>query len=720
MSQKVSTFHVEDMCCATEEQLIRKRLEPIDKIDLLEFNLISRTVRVHHELDDDRTLIREIAATGMKAVPERSATSPAPDHVDDARPWYGSAAFVSLVVSGVGAITAESFAIAGLEETVAVRIIALVAVVAGGYRMVDRAWRSLRSFTLNIHFLMSVAVAGALVIGEWPEAAMVVFLFALAELIEARSLARARNAIRGLMEMTPDSATTLRGLGWERVPVAEVSEGEIVRIRPGERLAFDGTVRHGESAVDQAAITGESMPVDKGKGDDVFAGSINVSGTFDYEVTRIAAESTVAQIAQLVDTASANKAVAERFIDKFARRYTPAMLLIAIVVAFVPPLIFDITFADSVYRGLVLLVIGCPCALVISTPVTIVSGIAAAARRGILIKGGAVIEAGSNLVAIAFDKTGTLTAGRPTVTDVVPLDGSTSEQLLHIAAAVEIRSEHPIASAIVRAHHTLHGHEDDAVVTEFRALTGRGASARVDGELVVVGNHRLAHDLNVCSPEVERQLDLLEKDGKTTVLVMSDNRALGVIGVADSLRPSSAAAIRDLHSLGMKTYLLTGDNATTARSIARSAGIDDVRADLLPIDKIRAIEELQATVGPIGMAGDGINDVPALAQSNVGFAMGVAGSHIALDTADVALMEDNLDKLPEFIRLARKVRRVLWQNISIALGLKFLFFALAVAGHATLWMAVFADMGASLIVVFNGLRLLRFGRAARAGVEAGK
>jgi Zn2+/Cd2+-exporting ATPase len=706
---KVSTFHIAEMCCPTEEQLIRRRLEPLDEVDALEFNLMARTVSVRHSLDDEGRLVREIAATGMRAIPDRPAGEPT--HEEEApRPWYGSIEMVTLIVSGAGALAAEILALAGHEESLPVRIIALVAVIAGGYRMVDRAWRSLRSFTLNIHFLMTVAVVGALVVGEWPEAAMVVFLFALAELIEARSLARARNAIRGLMELAPDSVTTLRGLGWQEVPVREVEAGEIVRIRPGERLALDGRVKHGYSAVDQAAITGESIPIEKREGDDVFAGSINVAGSFDYEVTRIAAESTVSQIAQLVEKAGANKATAERFIDRFARRYTPAMLIIAIVVAIVPPFVLGEPLGDWVYRGLVLLVIGCPCALVISTPVTIVSGLAAAARRGILIKGGAVIEAGRDLVGIAFDKTGTLTEGRPAVTDVVPLDGMSSEQLLHIAAAVEGKSEHPIASAIVAAHRQMHGAHDDAVVTDFLALTGRGASARVDGELVVVGNHRLAHDLDVCSPAVEERLAKLEAEGKTTILVMSDRRALGVIGVADTVRSSSAAAIAELHELGLKTYLLTGDNAKTARSIAELAGIDDVRADLLPVDKINAIIELQDRLGPIGMAGDGINDVPALAQSSVGFAMGVAGSHIALETADVALMEDNLLKLPEFIRLARYVRRVLWQNIGIALGLKFIFFALAVAGHATLWMAVFADMGASLIVVFNGLRLLRFGR----------
>ena len=366
-------------------------------------------------------------------------------------------------------------------------------------------------------------------------------------------------------------------------------------------------------------------------------------------------------------------------------------------------------WSEWIYKGLVVLVIGCPCTLVISTPVTVVSGLASAARRGILIKGGAILERRRELRVIALDKTGTLTEGRPRVVDTIAVDSLGAEQILHLAAAVELQSEHPIASAIVAEHHHQHGWQEDAIVSGFESIVGRGASAIVDGERIFVGNHRMAHEMGVCSSDLEARLERLEGEGKTSVVVMTAEKALGIIGVADTMRQASLRAIEELHALGIRTALFTGDNATTARTIASSLGIDDVRADLLPADKITALASLQSAHGAVGMVGDGINDVPALAHADIGFAMGVAGTDVALETADVALMEDNLLKLPEFIRLSRRVIRVLWQNIAIALGLKLLFFILALLGEATLWMAVFADMGASLIVVFNGLRLLRGG-----------
>ncbi|MEP7218586.1 MAG: heavy metal translocating P-type ATPase, partial [Bacteroidota bacterium] len=549
----------------------------------------------------------------------------------------------------------------------------------------------------------------ALVLGDWTEGAFVTFLFAVAELIEARSLDRARNAIRSLMELAPEVASVFRDGGWRGVPVAEVARGEMVRIRPGERLPLDGTLRIGASPVNQAPITGESMPVDKLPGDGVFAGSINGSGTFDYEVTNISSESTISRIIQIIERSAGNRATAERFVDRFASYYTPAIVVVALLVAVVPPLLLGGLWGAWIYRGLVLLVIGCPCALVISTPVTIVSGLAAAARRGILIKGGIFLEIGGSLRGIALDKTGTLTEGLPRVTDVVPFDGFDPHQILHLAAAVEARSEHPIASAIIAEHELHHRDESEIPVHDFLSIAGKGISATVEGGVVYVGNHRLAHELGLCSEPVEHLLERLEKEGKTTVVVMTRERVIGVIAVADTVRETSISAVEELHALGLRTAILTGDNRMTAAAIAACVGIDDVRAGLLPEEKLAALAELQDRHGPMGMVGDGVNDAPALARATIGFAMGVAGSDVALETADVALMDDNLLKLPEFIRLSRRTMRLLWQNIGIALGIKFIFFALALTGHATLWMAVFADMGASLIVVGNGLRLLRSG-----------
>lgn len=704
---KSSTFNIEQMCCPAEERLIRNGLADIDEISNLEFNLISRTLTVTHSLPDVSPLIRAIAGLGMEARSLDPSASTVRTKESAPVRWWERPGVLLATVSGVCAVGAEVLAWTWLsEESLVVRLLAVAAILAGGYETAGRAWASLRTFTLNIHFLMAVAVLGAVVLGEWTEAGMVIFLFALAELVEARSMDRARSAIGSLMSLTPDSATVLRGLGWEQVPVGEIQPGDVIRIKPGERLPLDGIMRHGASAVDQAPITGESIPVDKEIGDALFAGSINQTGTFDYVVTHSVADSTIGRIVGLVEKATANRGKAERFIDRFARYYTPVIVGIAILVGVLPPLLFAASWGVWVYRGLVLLVIGCPCALVISTPVTIVSGLAAAARRGILIKGGSFLELGAQLKGIAFDKTGTLTQGRPSVTDIISLDGLGASDIVCLAAGVEVRSEHPIASAIVREHRVHHDHED-VLATDFRTMPGRGARATIDGRAVLVGNHRMAHEIGLCNESIEGELERLESEGKTAVMVMTEDAAVGVIGVADTIRDSSVVAVERLHSLGLRTALLTGDNRTTAGSIARRVGIDDVYSDLLPEDKLDVFERIQKQNGAMGMVGDGINDVPVLARAQIGFVMGGAGTDIALETGDVALMEDNLLKLSEFVRLSRRTMSVLRQNIGIAIVIKLVFFALALFGEATLWMAVFADMGASLIVVFNGLRLLK-------------
>ena len=703
---KTSEFYIEKMDCPTEEGMIRNRLEPMEGIQKLDFNLMARLLTVTHTLPDEAGIITAIRKLGMEAV---SKATPRRLVLPVIQPsFWGKPATILTIVSGACALTAEVIALSGVgESSILVQSLAAVAILAGGYEVAGKAWMSVRTLTLNINFLMTVAVIGAVVIGQWTEGAVVIFLFAVAEMIEAKSLDRARNAVRQLMELTPEITRVMRGKEWLDVPVVEVTLGERIRIRPGERLPLDGIIREGASSVNQSPITGESMPVEKRPGDQVYGGSINEKGTFDYEVIHEAADSTVSKIVQLIEKASANRAEAERFVDRFSHYYTPSIFVLAIVVAVAGPFVFGGTWGDWIYRGLVLLVIGCPCALVLSTPITIVSGLAAAARRGILIKGGTYLEVGRNLNVVALDKTGTLTEGKPRVTDVLPLEGITEEDLLHLAAAVEAKSEHPIASAIVAAHELRHQQEEEIPIIEFTSITGKGIKAILADQTIYVGNHRLAHELNLCTPEVEGLLARLEGEGKTTVVVTNDSRTLGVIGVADTIRETSIQAIQELHNLGLRTAMLTGDNAATAAYIAAKVGIDDVQADLLPGDKITALTELQEKYGATGMVGDGINDAPALAQANIGFAMGAVGTDVALETADVALMQDNLMKLPEFIRLSRRTMRILWQNILIALGIKAVFFALALMGEATLWMAVFADMGASLIVVANGLRLLR-------------
>lgn len=687
--------------------MIRNLLAGRDDVQSLEFNLMSRTLTVTHTLADATELVRSIASLGMEAVIHHPGAKRVELPVIS-RPWWQSHGVVLTAISGVCALLAEGLVFAGIEESaVSIRFIAAVAIIAGGWQTARKAWHSLRTFTLNINFLMTIAAVGAVIIGEWTEAAMVIFLFAVAELIEARSLDRARNAIRSLMELTPDRITVQRNGVWQIVTADEVRVDEIIRVKPGESLAVDGVLVSGASAVNQAPVTGESVPVEKLPGDEVFAGSINGSGAFEYRVMRVAAESTISRIVQLVEQAAGNRSNSERFVDRFAGIYTPVVVGIAVLVATIPPLLFAGNWIEWLHRSLVLLVIGCPCALVISTPVTIVSGLTAAARRGILIKGGIYLELGRTLHCLAFDKTGTLTLGKPRVTDVIPFNHIPPDTLLHLAAAVEAKSEHPIAAAIVAEHERLHVDEAEIEISNFVALPGRGIEAIVEGKRIWVGNHRLAHDVGVCNTAVESELSTIEANGKTAVVVMDESHVLGIIGVMDTVRENAAKAVAELHQLGLKTAMLTGDNARTAKAVAEQLGIDDVRAELLPDHKIEAVVALQRQHGATGMVGDGINDAPALAGATIGFAMGAAGTNVALQTADVALMEDNLQKLPEFIRLSRRAFTVLWQNIAIALGLKLIFFVLALLGHATLWMAVFADMGASLIVVANGLRLLQ-------------
>jgi Cd2+/Zn2+-exporting ATPase len=559
---------------------------------------------------------------------------------------------------------------------------------------------------------MSIAVIGAIAIGEWPEAAVVIFLFALAELIETLSLERAKNAIRGLMAMTPETATVRLDSGeWREVAAAEVQVGQTARVRPGERIPLDGSVTAGGSSVNQAPITGESMPVMKAAGDPVFAGTLNERGMLEFRVTANKGHTTLDRIIRSVQEAQGQRAPTQRFVDQFARYYTPAVVVFAVLVAAVPPLLFGAAFEPWLYKALVMLVIACPCALVISTPVTVVSGLAAAARHGLLVKGGVHLENGRLIKVVALDKTGTLTHGKPVVTDVVPLVEQPADALLQLAASVDAHSGHPIANAITSAWQTPADRKTTVrpllPVTSFESLTGRGAKAVIDGQLYHVGNHRLCEEMGICNLHVEEVLNRLEKEGKTAVILSTESAPLCVIGVADTVREHSAEAIRQLRALGVASVMLSGDNQTTASAIAAQVGIGDARGNLLPEDKLAVIDDLTRRYGNSGMVGDGVNDAPALAKASIGFAMGAAGTDTAIETADVALMDDDLRKLPNFIQLSRDTFRVLRQNIALAIGIKAVFFVLALAGKATLWMAVFADMGASLIVVFNGMRLLR-------------
>lgn len=519
---------------------------------------------------------------------------------------------------------------------------------------------------------------------------------------------RARNAIRGLMELAPETATVRQQDGsWVDMHAKEVPLGAVVRLRPGERIALDGVVTSGRSAVNQAPITGESLPVDKAEGDTVFAGTINETGSFEYRVTAEASHSTLSRIIHAVESAQGSRAPTQRFVDQFAKIYTPSIFAIALLVAILPPLLNGGSWLDWIYKALVLLVIACPCALVISTPVTIVSGLAAAARKGILIKGGVYLEEGHQLTTLALDKTGTITHGKPAQTDFIALTGDDVTQIHTLAASLAARSDHPVSLAIARA-----ANESGIVlldVADFAAILGRGVKGSIDGHTYQLGNHQLIEDLGLCSADIEAKLMPLERQGKTAVLLANQTGVLGIFAVADTVRDTSRQAIAELHSLGVKTLMLTGDNAHTAEAIASEVGIDEARGNQLPENKLTTIEQLlkDGNGGKIGMVGDGINDAPALARADIGFAMGAAGTDTAIETADVALMDDDLRKIPAFVRLSRDTAAILKQNIALALGIKLVFFMLTFIGMATMWMAVFADMGASLIVVANGLRLLR-------------
>ena len=698
-----AVYLIEKMDCPTEEGLLRKALEGMSGVRSLQFNLMSRTLTVSHDLPDPAPITAAIDRLGMAPL-LRSNTGASPAVTRDFKPGISWAQWTRMGVAGALALGAEGLSFAGYgDASWAVIAMSLSAIALGGVSTLRKGWIALKTRALNMNLLMTIAVIGAALIGQWPEAAVVIWLFGIAEMIEALSLDRARNAIRQLMDLAPETALVRQPDGqWQEVKADLVPMAAVIRVRPGERIALDGVVVSGASSVNQAPITGESMPVEKKAGDTVFAGTINERGTLEFQVSARKGDTTLDRIARSVQEAQGQRAPTQRFVDKFASIYTPAVFALAIAIAVVPPLAFGQPWFDWLYKALVMLVIACPCALVISTPVTVVSGLAAAARRGILVKGGLYLEQGRLLRSVALDKTGTLTLGRPTLTDTVPLGAMPEAQVLRIAASLDGLSEHPVAAAIVSAY----GDNRHSKVEHFEALAGRGVKGDIDGQTYYIGNHRLAADLGVAGPQVRQVLERLEAEAKTAVVLATAHEALAVLAVADQVRESSKRAIAEMRRLGVEPVMLTGDNRKTAEAVAAQVGITDVRAEMLPQDKLAAIEELAAR-GPVGMVGDGVNDAPALAKSSIGFAMGAAGTDTAIETADVALMQDDLRKLPEFIQLSRRVGGVLKANIAFAIGTKLVFMVLAFTGHAGLWLAILADMGASMAVVFNGLRLLR-------------
>ena len=614
---------------------------------------------------------------------------------------------LTLTVSGFLLVAAFALSRVGISSTYAPVVYALVITLAG-LPVVRRGVAALRrARTLDINALMTIAVVGSMVLGEWAEGAVVVFLFSLGNALEAHTMERARRSIRSLMDLAPRRALLIGENEEKWVPVDRLSVGDTILVKPGATIPMDGAIVEGVSTLNQAPITGESLPVDVQVSDPVHAGTINGPGALQIRVTKLVQDNTISRAIQMVAEAQARRAQAQRFVDRFARYYTPGVIALAVTLAVVPPLFLDGAWAEWVRRGLVILVISCPCALVISTPVAIVSAIGSAVRSGVLIKGGVHLEQVAKIKVVAFDKTGTLTVGEPRVAYVVSLDGDSEDEVLSLAASVESRSEHPLAQSIV-AEAERRGVAFPPALNA-RAVVGHGITAEVEGRTVRVGNRSLFDGTNAISPEVEGRLEEIERQGKTAVLVGDPNGVRGVLALADAVRQESRSVVSALRELGIvQTVMLTGDNDVVARAIARDVGVDAYQAELLPEDKVSAIEALGEKYGEVAMVGDGVNDAPALATASVGIAMGAIGTDTALETADIALMGDALGRIPYLVELGRKTMRLIRQNIGLSLAVKFAFLLLSMLGYATLWMAVFADTGISLVVTLNGLRAVTY------------
>lgn len=723
VSEGIPVFRIPTMDCAAEEGEIRHALAKLPGLRSLSFQLGARTLAIDAPAESIPQALDAIRKAGFKPVPVSDAVGQDGDHDHTGHDHHhdhdhhhghshgglalpeGLPRYALALVLAFGAESISFFAPHMLTSSGVGVALSATAIGLSGFSTYVKGLAALRNLRLNINALMTVAVTGAFLIGQWPEAAMVMALYAIAELIEARSVDRARNAIKGLLDMTPEKAEVKQADGsWVESLVKTVAIGAIVRVKPGARVPLDGVIVVGTTSVDQSPVTGESIPVDKTIGDPVFAGTINTTGMVEAQVNATANGTLLARIIHAVEQAQGSRAPTQQFVDRFASIYTPAVFALALAVCLLTPWLMDWTWMQAIYKALVLLVIACPCALVISTPVTVVSGLASAARRGILIKGGIHLEGARKIKAIALDKTGTITQGKPRLvaTEVLPTDQLES-QVLRWASDLAAHSDHPVSKAIAQGL----GIQGNGQLEGFTALPGRGIEARSNEHQLILGNHRLIEDRGLCSPQIESRLAEHEAQGRTVTMLASSIQVLAIFAVADTIKESSRAAIADLHSLGVASVMLTGDNVATAKAIARQAGIDDARGNLLPEDKLAAIEELQRQYGYVAMTGDGINDAPALARSNIGFAMGGAGTDTAMEAADVVIMNDDLRRIPEAIRLSRKTQAILWQNIALALGIKAVFLLLALFDGATMWMAVFADMGASLLVVFNGLRVLR-------------
>lgn len=696
-------FKISGADCSDEVNAIKKSLGEIG-ISSVSVNLIASTVTIRHPKDFEvAKLKRAIETTGVKVVEE-----------EDLSFISANRRRIALIsVSGALLVLGLALDWSGALSSYPSLLIFGASTLLSGILVFPKAWRAVLQRNLDMNVLMSIAAFGAFAIKEYSEAATVVFLFSLAELLEAFSISKARQAIKAVLKLTPQIAQVKQGDALVSKPVLEVKVDDYLVVRPGDSFPLDGVVVEGSSSANQAPLTGESVPVDKKAGDQVFAGTINETGALVVQVTKAFQDTKISRVMKLIEEAQEQKAPSERFVDRFAKFYTPFVFFFALIIAVLPPLLvpgqtFDVWF----YRALVLLVIACPCALVLATPISVVSGLAALARNGVLVKGGKYLEALGQIKAVALDKTGTLTEGKFRVQSYRGFNGIDELETLRVAVALEKMSSHPLANAIIE-YGNLKG-ITASNVKEFASIAGRGAQGWVDGCLYFVGNHRLTHDLGVCSSEVESYLFELEEKSLSVIIVghkphgEHQGNVLGVFGLGDSIKKNVRDAIRDLHKVGVeKVIVLSGDNQKTVDAICKLTGVDEGKGDLLPEGKVEEIKRLSLRHTGVAMVGDGVNDAPALANATIGISMGATGTDTAIETSDVSLMQDDLSQLPKALRQGQRVLHVIRFNIGFALATKAIFLGLAVFGYSNLWLAVAADMGASILVTLNALRLLR-------------
>ncbi|WP_282155770.1 heavy metal translocating P-type ATPase [Cytobacillus gottheilii] len=712
VNEDKSVYRVEGFTCANCAGKFENNVKQIPGVQDAKVNFGASKIAVY-----GKTTIEELEKAGafenLKVSPEKSARQVSQEGKEETKeekvPFYkkhSTLLYASLLI----AFGYLSSSVNG-EENIVTTLLFLASMVIGGLSLFKVGLKNLLRFEFDMKTLMTVAVIGGAIIGEWAEVAIVVILFAISEALERFSMDRARQSIRSLMDIAPKEALVRRNGQEIMIHVDDIAVGDIMIVKPGQKIAMDGVVVSGYSAVNQAAITGESVPVEKTVDDEVFAGTLNEEGLLEVKITKLVEDTTISKIIHLVEEAQGERAPSQAFVDKFAKYYTPIIMIIAALVAVVPPLLFDGSWETWVYQGLAVLVVGCPCALVISTPISIVSAIGNAAKKGVLVKGGVYLEEMGALKAIAFDKTGTLTKGVPAVTDYNVLNNQMNEkELLSIITALEYRSQHPLASAIMKKAEEENISYSDVQVEDFSSITGKGIKGIVNGTTYYIGSPRLFKELAISNfdKDLEQNVTTLQNQGKTAMIIGTEKEILGILAVADEVRESSKEIIQKLHQLGIKkTIMLTGDNKGTAKAIGGQVGVSDIEAELMPQDKLDFIKQLRSEYGNVAMVGDGVNDAPALAASTVGIAMGGAGTDTALETADVALMGDDLRKLPFTVKLSRKTLNIIKANITFAIAIKFIALILVIPGWLTLWIAILSDMGATLLVALNGLRLMR-------------